>query len=862
MRADVSEVCGLQKHRPANITSGNAWWYRMVLFLLFMMVSGVGWAGVTGTLSGRVVKKESARPLAGVNVYIPGTYLGASTDENGKYLITNIPAGRYEIHASLIGYRKVIKTDAVILTDLRTRINFSMEESALEGEPVVITAESPMIRKDITGTTHFVSSREIEYLPVQSFQEIVNIQPGVAAGHIRGGRKSEVLYLVDGIPVMEAIEGKVGSELPNSSIIEMTVQTGGFNAEYGNAMSGVVNILTREGTGEFKAKGEFELNYLGRNPMPFSEDRAALDPLGEVAISGPLISGKSGYYLSANFLKPYSRWKDEQYGNRMIVLNSRESYNYNLNTKLTFHPHSSVKLTAQGLLSMWNWREYDHKWKYNLTGLPLRTKKSYRMSLTGVHTLSPRTFYEVRLSTYNVLKSILGNSFRDVPDLSFYDYNGDGFENLNDWKGFVKSGHLPWWMDHEEIQSLAMVDFTSQVNDHHQIKTGMHFTYYDLYRKNVQAKYIEGYDPKFPQYITYNTEFDYYPWRGAWYLQDKIDYTSVVYNFGIRVDYFHPRSSRPALEERLVGERSEWILNHERREPASPKVQVSPRMGVALPVTATDVLHVNYGHFFQMPQFEFLYANTNLNTAQGFSPLGDPDLKPAKTIMYEVSYKSQITPSIMIDGTIFNKDVSNLVDANTFKNKTEGDIYRSSGFSRFVNLSLANIRGFELYLKRSHSRYLSGKISYTFMVAKGTGSSALEKFEWTQKRYSVPTDQYYLSWDQRHTVVVNLDLRRPDIGGLNILWRWNSPLPYTRDIGIGTEPNNRRMESTSTLDIRMNKSFTIGSVTPYLYLEVLNLFDRENVLWVDDLGRAGGEFRDPGAIDMYRRIRLGAGVNL
>ena len=126
----------------------------------------------------------------------------------------------------------------------------------LEIDEVIVTAKAPLIRKDVTATTHFISSKEIENIPVQSFMEIVDIQPGVAAGHIRGGRKSEVLYLVDGIPIQEAIEGKAGSELPNSSIIEMTVQTGGFSAEYGNAMSGVVNIINREGSNEFSGKVE------------------------------------------------------------------------------------------------------------------------------------------------------------------------------------------------------------------------------------------------------------------------------------------------------------------------------------------------------------------------------------------------------------------------------------------------------------------------------------------------------------------------------------------------------------------------------------------------------------------------------
>jgi len=818
-------------------------------------------AGVTGTIAGRVIDAETKQPLSGVNVFIPDTYFGSATNNDGFFVFNNVPAGRYTVTVSLIGYRKVIRKDVVVLTDLRTTIDFKLVPSALKGEQVVVTGEPSMLRRDITGTTRFVSSYEIENMPIQSYQDLVNIQPGVAAGHIRGGRKTEVLYLVDGIPIMEAIEGKAGSELPNTSIIEMTVQTGGFNAEYGNAMSGVVNILTKEGSEHFKTKAEYDVTLLGRNPSPMGRQVSPVDRRGEVSFSGPIYPEKAGYYFAANFEYPYSRWKDEQYGNRMIVMNSDASYNYNINSKLTYRPIKSLKLTAQGLLSMWDWTQYDNKWKYDQTGLPERTKKSYRLSLTAVHTLSPHTFYEVRLSQYNVLKSILGESTDKLSNLSFYDYNGDGIESLSDWRGFIRTGRLPWWMDHGEVQTLANADFTSQATEHHQIKTGFQGTYFDLYKKNVQSKFIPTPDSDFPQFISYDTQYRYFPWRCAWYLQDKADYTSMVINAGIRFDYFDPRASRPALEEKVVGDRSQWIINHDESVPASPKYQISPRLGVAFPVTATDVLHVNYGHFFQMPLFEYLYTNSNLNTAQGFSPLGDPDLKPEKTVMYELSYRSQISEYMVMDATVFNKDVSNLVDANTYKNPTEADIYNSSGFTRFVNMAHVNIRGFEFSLHRDYSRYISGKINYTFMIAKGTGSSAFEKFLWTEQGYQVPINEYFLSWDQRHTLVVNLDFRKPGVGGANILWRWNSPLPYTQNVGINTIPNNKRMSQTSTIDIRLDKQFQFGDLRPYISLEVLNLLDRKNVLWVDQQGRVGGELRDPGAIDMYRRIQFGFGLD-
>jgi len=816
-------------------------------------------AGITGTIAGIIRDADNRLAIPGVNVMVVDTYLGAITDENGFYVITNVPAGPRSVRASFIGYRAVTQTGVSILPDLRTGLDFELTRSAIEMEEVVVTARSPMIRKDVTATTHFISPKEIEYMPVQTFQDIVEIQPGVAAGHIRGGRKTELLYLVDGLPIQEAIEGRAGSDLPNSSIVEMSVQTGGFNAEYGNAMSGVVNIITKEGSPTFTGMGETDLLFTHSNPKPFGDSFPG-DFTGDLNVGGPTPLPGLRYFLATNFVAPNTRWKDEQFGNRLIVLNSEESYSYNVNAKATYYPLPQLKLTAQGLLSLWRWREYDHKWKLHTEGLPLRTKKSYRISLTAIHTLSPNSFYEVRLSQYNVLKSILGQSFQEAPNLTFEDFNGDGQQTLSDWQGFVVDGDLPWWMDHQENNTILKSDFTSQVTPHHQIKTGLQFEFFDLYKKNVQAKYLHTYDPKFPLFVTFDTEYEYQPWQGTLYIQDKIDYDGMVANVGLRYDYFNPTAVRPALEERTFSGHTEWIIDFDEMTPAKPKHQFSPRLGIALPVTATDVLHVNYGYFFQMPAFEYLYMNANLNTAVGFSPLGDPDLKPAKTIMWEVSYQGQLTETTMFDLTLFNKDVSNLVDANTFKNQRKEDIYRSSGFTRFVNLAMVGVRGLEFYLKRDYNQNISGKISYTYMIAKGTGSSEYEKFTWTEKNYRVPTDHYYLSWDQRHTLVANLDLRKPGWGGLNILWRWNSPLPYTYNEGRGTTPNNRRMDATTTLDVRMNKDVQLGPAAGYLYLELLNATDRRNILWVDDFGRIGGLLGDPGAVDIVRRTRFGLGL--
>ncbi|MBN2414116.1 TonB-dependent receptor [candidate division KSB1 bacterium] len=819
------------------------------IFLIFclLLFVNMSFAGITGTLAGKVLDKNTNEPLPGANITLVDTYLGAAADIKGFFLINNIPAGRYIVKAEMIGYTSMIIEDVTILMDLRTTLVFELDPRVLEMQEITVTANASMIQKDVTATTHFISRQEVNQLPVQSFTEIVNIQPGVAAGHIRGGRQSEVLYLVDGFPIQEVIEGRVGSELPMSSIIDMTVQTGGFNAEYGNAMSGVVNILTQDGNDKLNAMAEISTQKYQAMRNPFRDREQDLDWITEMYLGGPLLTKKLKFYIAADLRAPNTRWRREDFGQRLMIFNNMSSQNLNLNGKLSWSPLKSLKIRLQGLLSLWDWKEYDHKWSKNLEGLPDRSKKSYRISLTATHTLNPKTFYEIRLSQYNVLKSIYGASSIDMA--------GVEYENNNP-LSWVTAGDYPWWLDHQEIHNTAKIDFTSQLTNYHQLKTGGEFVYYDLYKKNVQRLEVKTYDPDFPQYISYDTEYQYYPIRGAYYIQDKIDYDGMIVNIGLRYDFLDPKAERPALEEKVYGQRQQWIINQDNKYKAKMKHQFSPRVGLAIPMGTDQELHVNYGWFFQMPLFDYLYTNSNLNLAEGFSPLGDPDLEPAKTISYEVSYKNQIGEKTLFDFTVFNKEVSNLVDNNTYLDIQKNSL-AGTGYSRYVNLENVNVWGTEIYLKRDVSQFFSGKISYTYMTAKGTGSENTEKFNWLTKDTKVPINEYYLSWDQRHTLVANVDIRKPNNWGLNLLWRWNSPLPYTEYRGVATEPNNARLYVVTTLDLRANKDFQIAGLPVTVFCELLNIFDRKNLLWMDSEGRKGGILSDPGAWDERYRIRLG-----
>lgn len=815
-------------------------------------------AGIFGTLAGQVIDKQSGQPLVGVNIVLENAKLGAASDEDGFFLISNVPPGKYNISATMIGYKTEIKNDVTILVDLRTTIIYELEPTTLElDEQIVVTAERPLLQRDVTATAHFITREEYETLPVRNFKQIVNIQPGVAAGHVRGGRKSEVLYLVDGLPIKEAIEGDIGSNLPNSAVVDMTIQTGGFNAEYGNAMSGVVNIITREGSEKFFSRAELSVISLQNEPQPFSP-QTLYDYEADLSFGGSLFSNLN-YFFSANYLTPNSRWKKEEFGVRRLIYTDSDSRNLNLVGKISYQLFDKTKLTLQGLLSLWDWAEYDHQWKLNLDGLTPQSKKSYRFSFSLTHTFSNTSYLNFHISQYNVLKSVYGKSSEEqIPIV--YEKDEYGRENRF---GYVLAGDYPWWLDHQEIHNLVKFDFVNQISFQHQIKLGGEVISYDLYKKNVLRRELYSYDPKFPRYFSYDTEYNYKPNQGSFYIQDKMEYEGFVANLGIRYDFFNPRSQRPEIEPRIADLDTAWIISNKSTVEAEIKHQFSPRLGLSFPISSTSDLRFNYGYFFQMPQFDYLYTNANINVAYGFSPLGDPDLKPARTIAYEIGYRSTFSDHYLLDITFFNKSVSNLIDSNTFLNAdpTAGGQF-AYGLTRFVNSASVNVNGIEIFIKKRLEDWLGGKISYTFLKAHGTGSSELEKIDWIDDKYKVPNDQYPLSWDQRHTLVANINLKWWDNWRANLLYRWNSGLPYTQFEGYATRPNNARLGPTSYFDIRLDKIFTWQRVKLSLFTEIYNLFNTTNILWVDSNGEIGGRLNDISAIDLGRRIQLGFIVNI
>ena len=213
------------------------------IFLLGFLSNS--YCGTTGKVAGIVRDKNTNELLIGVNIIIIGTMMGAASDIDGNYYILNIPPGVYELKASLMGFASTTVQNVRISVDQTTKINFELGEEAVELGDVIVTALKPIVRKDLTSTEAKISGDQIKLLPLEDVQSVVNLQAGVVDGHFRGGRINEVKYLIDGVSVIDAFSGTSTLEAEVSTIEEVQVLTGTFNAEYGEALSGVVNQITK-----------------------------------------------------------------------------------------------------------------------------------------------------------------------------------------------------------------------------------------------------------------------------------------------------------------------------------------------------------------------------------------------------------------------------------------------------------------------------------------------------------------------------------------------------------------------------------------------------------------------------------------
>src|SRR6266545_2845702 len=279
------------------------------------------WAGTTGKLAGRVLD-EKKQPLSGVNVRIEGQPLGAVSDESGNYYIIGIAASSYVVRANLMGYAPFTAENVAISPDFTTQLDITLKLQAVQMGEVKVEAERPLLQRDATGTTRFISADQIQRLPTRGYQEAAAQQAGIVKFErqleqsqnnpnliIRGGRPNETAYFVDGFSQQDPLTGASTTSINNAAIQEVVVLNGGFNAEYGRIMSGVVNVITKEGQSRYSGSVEGLTDNFAGTGERFLGSRAYDYNIYDANFAGPILPGRDAgnFYFSGQ-----RRWEGDR----------------------------------------------------------------------------------------------------------------------------------------------------------------------------------------------------------------------------------------------------------------------------------------------------------------------------------------------------------------------------------------------------------------------------------------------------------------------------------------------------------------------------------------------------------------------
>ncbi|NUM72133.1 MAG: TonB-dependent receptor, partial [Ignavibacteriaceae bacterium] len=749
-----------------------------------------------GTVQGTIQDAKTGELLPGVNVILKGTYYGAASDFNGKYSINNVSPGTYTLEVSFIGFKTMQFTGIKVNPGANTKLDIKLEETVLTLEQdVVVVGDKPLVDVEETQTKKTLSKEDIELSKVENVTDLLTQQVGVVQNdnsiHIRGGRAYENAFLLDGVSVQDPLAGTgFGLQLSASALEEMEVITGGFNAEYGQATSGVVNIRTREGGKRFNGYLSYKTDKLGslENSHVFNQDiyEASLsgpEPLTQLLLPtiGINVPGEISFF--ANFFGGFSDGITQGYYKpRRVSLYSstfggtrfapkyenswywlgKLTYKISPTMKLgySFNQSVSINQNSQSLQSNLEYVEPSPGYQYEFQNLfenaNVFTHNNIYHTISFTHTLNSKTYYDFKLNWYytNLRTDANGKNWfdyeqpRDITNfpVQYYNINRDTIGVIPG-DGFWDVGNPYTWRDHFVNEFSLKGDITSFFDEKNKFKAG-----FNLQFREMQV--IDIYQPWVGELGLNNDIYRVYPAIGAVYAQDNINFGGMILNFGLRFDFWFPgKYVDDAIKDPEVVTIPDEVRNRYRDESISWfgdryfKARLSPRLGISHPITDNQTLFFSYGHFSKWPKPQFVYAKLSPYNAQSsFQRFGNPNLKPETTVAYELGVKTQFTENDVLTITAYYKDIFDYVNTRTAR--VSSARFATQRFTTYVNSDYARSRGLEFEFRKRIGKWFSATAMFTYSEVTGKSSSADEGVLIAEGTLEESIREQYVPWDR------------------------------------------------------------------------------------------------------------------
>jgi len=865
----------------------------MLLFSSYSLL-----AGTTGKIAGHVIDARTKEPLVGANIILEGTSLGGSTDIDGDYYIINVPVGEYTIIVSYVGYRTIKHPGVKVILDQTTPVNFELTEDITEGEEIVVTAEAFKVQKDETAKKVTINAEDIQTMPVQDFSDLIASQAGVIKIessvqqipgfedrgieeiHVRGGRYGEIGYTIDGMFITNPFYGGryTYTELNPFAARQIDIKTGVFDAEYGGAMSQMVNIVTRDGGDKLEGNIRVQVSNLGRfgNPATFFSPESsppvniALEPDEKLdyreingGIGGPIpFTGNRVKFIVTGH-KRRSAFRAYEFDNMTYDRNQPQDseHNFHLNkldtipgwrgmgfingwdvySKLSFNISNSMKFAA----SFWNLQTTfrtanlaNSYYQYHEEGRNIVTQSSDRQAVMFNHQLSPKVFYDIRVSRFyqEVFNGVTDNGKEDGRYLSPDEYEeprGDPDSEDNPYYfEYAISGHDRYYHRSYAETYEGFFNILGQATKHHQIKAGASYRRHNLMINEIQLPWLIS---------PYIERYTKHPEEAGFYIQDLIEYDYMTIRLGLRMDMFNAHSKTwadpyaKADEKVLVDSRWEYAI--------------SPRLGFSHVITDNATFTFGYGKFIQRPTYRNIYINDIKDVTTPSPIVGNAGLTNEQMTAYEFGLNVGISDEVIVQLLGWSKEYSGLTS-------TERIPQFPYSYTTFLNTDYATSRGVDLILR--YQRPTSSLVlQYTLSRATANRRDPWEGYRSTHTPRTMPKREILMSYDRTHDLSLFYNLHVPEGRGLNvfglnlfqkttlnIIFKAMSGWPYTPVVGnVAGETNSERGPWYTIINLNFRKYFNIAATRLIFGVVVQNLFDWKNPI---DIWPTTGKPDDPG----------------
>lgn len=811
-------------------------------------------AQVNGAISGRVTDGATGAPLSGVQVRIVGTGQGAATDTGGRFRLREVRPGRWSVTVVRIGYRQSRRDSVVVTGGEVARLEFAMVPVAVEVESLSTGRQADLILDPLApAATQRITAKDFRNLPITTLDDALALSGGTVDQSVRGGRPGEQAFVLDGVGVKNQLDASTngpGTQIPPDMLQEASLVSNAFSARYGSAISGLVNVTTRDGTDTWTGRAAYEND----RPLPSGWDYG-LDRL-VLSGSGPLGRGikmvgvldLAGRLDAEPVSAPQPRDpRDLRHDSPLLPFNSGENYSGALKFTIPVAGHD-VRLFL--LHSVEQRQLFDAAFKYDGRWSPARHVTGDLATLQAQHTFRPNSvnplILDARFGWFD--REFLRGESADPIDHVFGGFTGKPlhivgeeiarrqdtaaasepipgmlppqFSNTSPYGvpafflGGGGRGEVSWNRFREARMQL---DFTTGVGQGVDLLFGT-----DVARQNVQTfQRALGYLPVgFGDSVPAATASDFSPLALGLYAEAQRRFGELALTAGLRYDRFDPGADLGG------GTRA--------RDAIGPRLALSTVFNGA-------TLVVSWGRFAQAPDYQYLVdAAFDDTTRTGRFRAGNPDLGYETATQYEMSLRTRPSEVTNLRLNVYVKRLDGLVASVPLGTDPDSSVFGNSDYG--------TVYGGEILFEREVFKGFRGRINATIQSAQASASDAFRQRvhiidPGTGDTVTASRDQFPLDYDRRLSLITVLEYNTPAhlpsvLRGMDlaVIGRYFSGLPYSRttltgDTLIGP-PNSYRLPAQQSIDLFVRRPFALLGRRGSVYLDLRNVLNTRNVISV------------------------------